>query len=337
MKVVTSRHPRLRPAGGVNGVIRSHKHLKKLSKKVGLVEWFHFEDFQGADGALEVLTRLGVQHLRTAVSWADFHRDGGKQWYDWLFSNLRKRELEILPNFLYTPPSLGRIPYTSSAPIRLRDYADFLDLAITRYGDCFDYVELWNEPTNWVEWDRATDPEWALLAEMLGTAAYWAHERGKKTVLGGLVPVNVSFLVQMERFGALRHFDVVGIHGFPGTWEGKEEPGAERWRGWDEEIDLAQRLLARLGRRPELWITEAGSSTAHQPPETQIGRFRKAYALPVERLYWYGVRDLDPRRPTINRVNLGETADENPHHYHLGLVGKPLHGFLRANRHVFST
>jgi CDP-paratose 2-epimerase len=292
-------------------------------------------DYRGVEEVLDVLARLGVRHLRTALSWADFCRPGGERWYDWLFANLRRRELEVLPSILYTPPSRGRIPYTSSAPVRLRDYADFVDLAITKYGECFDYVELWNEPTNWVEWDRTTDPEWTLLAEMLGTAAYWARERGKKAVLGGLIPVNIRFLVQMERFGALQYFDVVGIHGFPGTWEGKEHPGAEQWRGWNEEIDLAQRLLARLGRRPELWITEAGSSTAHQPPETQILRFCEAYALPAERLYWYGVRDLDRRRPTINRVNLGETEEENPHHYHLGVVGKPLHDLLLANRHIF--
>jgi hypothetical protein len=80
-----------------------------------------------------------------------------------------------------------------------------------------------------------------------------------------------------------------------------------------------------------------GSSTTHQPAETQIAHLCEAYSLPVERLYWYGICDLDPRRPTVNRVNLGETPEENPHHYHLGLVGKPLHDFLLANRHVFAT
>ena len=307
--------------------------LEKLPKEVGLVEWFHFMDHEGAEETLDVLARLGVRHLRTAVSWADYLRPEGERWYDWLFAAFRRSGLEILPDFLYTPPSLGRIPYSSAPPVRLRDFADFVDLAITRYGDCFDYVELWNEPTNYVEWDRASDPDWSLLGEMLGAAAYWARERGKKTVLGGLNPVDVKFLVQMERSGALRHFDVVGLHGFPGTWEGAQ---SARWRGWDEELDLAGRLLARLGRTPELWVTEAGSSTEHQPAETQIARFREAYSLPVPRLYWYGVRDLDGDRSTINFVNLGETVEENPHHYHLGLVGKPLYGFLLANRHVFA-
>ena len=167
-------------------------------------------------------------------------------------------------------------------------------------------------------------------------AAYWARERGKKTVLGGLIPVDVRFLVELERSGALRHFDVVGIHGFPGTWEGLENAEAAKWRGWHEELDLAERLLARLGRAPELWVTEAGSSTARRPAGTQIVRFCEAYSLPVRRLYWYGVRDLDRRRPTINFVNLGESAAANPHHYHLGLVGKPLYEFLLANRHVFA-
>jgi len=59
---------------------------------------------------------------------------------------------------------------------------------ITRFGEFFDWVELWNEPNNLNEWDSRMDPQWNIFSEMIGGAAYWARNRGKKTVLPGCGP-----------------------------------------------------------------------------------------------------------------------------------------------------
>ena len=61
----------------------------------------------------------------------------------------RKRG-DILPCFLYTPPCLGMVPKFSSPPRTPKSYADFIDVMITRFGEYFDWVELWN---------RAEQPE----------------------------------------------------------------------------------------------------------------------------------------------------------------------------------
>src|SRR5690625_3075639 len=152
---------------------------------MGLLEWFWLNDYAAVEQAVDDMRRLGVTHLRTGVSWADYLTESGQRWYDWLIPKLA-REVELLPCFVYTPPSLGELPSTASPPRNLKDYADFLDVCITRYGKHFDHVELWNEPNNMREWDFTLDNTWEKFAAMIGGAAYWAHQRGKRTVLGGM-------------------------------------------------------------------------------------------------------------------------------------------------------
>ena len=185
---------------------------------LGVLEWFEIGERERAERVIRGLRELGVEHVRTGLSWAGWHTPGGAEWYDWLFPRLAAH-FELLPCVLYTPPSLGVAPRTSAPPRRPRDYADFLDTALSRYGAHFRRVELWNEPNNREEWDLTLDPEWHLFAELAGDAAYWARERGYGVVLGGMSPIDPSWLWLMGERGVLDLVDVVGIHGFPGTWE----------------------------------------------------------------------------------------------------------------------
>src|SRR5690606_17549718 len=107
--------------------------------------------------------------------------EGGKEWYQWLIPTLAK-EVNLLPCFLYTPPSIGEKPRTSSPPTDLKAYADFLDVFIADLGEHFEWVELWNEPNNQVEYDFTLDYGWNKFAQMIGGAAYWCKKLGKKTV-----------------------------------------------------------------------------------------------------------------------------------------------------------
>src|SRR5690606_23650103 len=97
---------------------------------IGVVEWFRPGEHHRVLQVLQDLKVLGVQELRTGVSWADYLDEGGKEWYDWLLPTLAK-EVRVLPCFLYTPPSLGIRSKTSSPPKDLKAYADFLDVFIT--------------------------------------------------------------------------------------------------------------------------------------------------------------------------------------------------------------
>ena len=53
---------------------------------------------------------------------------------------------------------------------------------------------------------------------MVGGAAHWARQRGKKTVLGASGPMDAQWVGLMCERGVMQYIDAVGIHGFPGTF-----------------------------------------------------------------------------------------------------------------------
>jgi CDP-paratose 2-epimerase len=290
--------------GRTNG-LGSGQRSSKHAQKIGLLEWFRIGEYEQVEQVLIDLKHLGVEELRTGISWADWHTGKGEGWYQWLLPRLA-REVNVLPCFLYTPPSLGIVPKTSAPPRIPKAYADFIDVMITRFGKYFEWVELWNEPTNISEWDWTIDPSWQVFAEMIGGAAYWVRQRGKKTVLAGMSPIDPNWLQLMIHQGVIDYIDVVGIHGFPGTWE-------QTWEGWEKSISRLRAMLDQHGSKAEIWITEAGFSTWQHNEYKQIRTFLDVLESPAERVYWYSLYDLDPNFPTIDGFHLDERE------YHFGL------------------
>lgn len=291
----------------------------------GFVEWFRRGEHARAQQALRGMHECGATFLRTHLSWAEYYADGGQEWYDWLIPTLGK-SIDLLPCVHYTPPSISRTGRASGPPHRLKDYADFIDVVLTRYGDHFSHIELWNEPNNLLDWDWREDPDWAHFCEMIGGAAYWAEHRGWRAVLGGPCPLDTRWLDLMGERGVLGTVSAVGIHGFPGTWDSEEGT----WSGWADGLASARRVIGRYNPSAEVWITEAGYSTWRQDDAAQVARFRDALASPADRLYWYGWQDV-PRA-----VPVQEGLYFDPRHYHLGVTdarGRPkLLRRLMANR-----
>jgi CDP-paratose 2-epimerase len=290
-----------------------------LREKLGLCQWFHYQASRDLQRVIDLLAELGVKHLRTGISWADYHRTGGPAWYDAQMHALRDAGLTVLLSVWHTPPSLSEGGQCASPPRRLQDFADFIDLVITQYGDCFETLELWNEPNNRIKWNfREYDPQWAKFGEMIAMAGNWARQRGKPTVLGGMIPVDTAWLALMEKYGALQQVDAVAIHGFPGMWW-PEHPNwdwHQHWLGWEDKVER----VAGASHGKSIWITETGLATydlAYGCPakhELQVEMLDAAAAAPAERVYWYSALDLDPHRDAIE----GFHVDENE--YHLGLV-----------------
>jgi CDP-paratose 2-epimerase len=278
-------------------------------KGFGFVEWFRPGDEARVDAVLPGIAASGASWLRTHLSWAEYHSPGGAEWFDWLIPRLADR-LELLPCIHYTPPSLSRTGRSSGAPHRLKDFADFVDLVLTRYGQHFEHVELWNEPNNLLDWDWRADPEFDLFCEMMGMAAHWVRHRGWKPVLGGPSPFDPYWLDLMGQRGILQLMHAVGFHGFPGTWDSE---GAS-WSGWDLHLGEMRAILDRHNRNAEIWITETGYSTWRNDQIEQARRFVHALDAPAERMYWYGWGDLAPDVP----VQEGLWFDLR--HYHLGAV-----------------
>ncbi|MFB6351763.1 MAG: GDP-mannose 4,6-dehydratase, partial [Bradymonadaceae bacterium] len=281
--------------------------------EVGILEWFEVGEYDRARRVFDQIEALGVETFRTGISWADWHVEGGREWYEWLVPAVDERGFELLPCFTFTPPSMGVEEKSSAPPRRLRDFADFLDQFVGQFGQHFDDVELWNEPNNQSEWDFRLDPDYEKFAEMIVDASYWCQQLDKRVVLGGLSPIDPNWLYNFWDHGGLEYVDVVGVHGFPNTWE-------TQWDGWEAEIARIRETLDYVGQSADIWVTEAGYSTWAHDTFNQVLALDAVLEAPAERIYWYSAHDLDPARPAYDGFHLDERE------YHFGLVddeGRP--------------
>jgi CDP-paratose 2-epimerase len=275
----------------------------------GFVQWFRLGEYDTVEACIASLQVLGVQRLRTHLSWADYHAPGGRAWYRWLLSTLGSR-FELLPSVHYTPPFLSENGRTSGPPRDLRALADFIDTIITDHGSTFDTVEVWNEPNNLLDWDWRLDPDWLKFCTMAGAAAYWIRQRGKRVVLGGPCPTDINWLRLMGERGVLGVVDAVGVHGFPGTWDSID---GGTWPGWAALLHQVRETVLPFNPALELWITEAGYATWRHDPFNQVRAFLDAAEAPADRLYWYSLRDIPAG------VAVQEGLNFDPRHYHFGV------------------
>jgi beta-xylosidase len=102
----------------------------QFPKGLGICQWFHYEDHR-LDTAVQWLRRLGVQHLRTGVSWADSFRPNAREWFDRQMSALT--EFTTTLTLCFTPEHLGVWPHYTAPPKRRDDFAEFADWAVRRY------------------------------------------------------------------------------------------------------------------------------------------------------------------------------------------------------------
>lgn len=285
--------------------------IARRDRDFGIVEWFRPGEHERVESSIERLRQIGCDSLRTHLSWAEYHDEGGQSWYDWLLPRLAQ-EAELLPCVHYTPPSLSETGRSNGPPRDLRAYADFVDHVIDRYGAHFPALELWNEPNNLLDWDWRVDADWLKFCTMVGAAGHWARERGRQVVLGGPCPNDLNWLTLMGERGVLGVVDAIGLHGFPGTWDADNVT----WHGWRDLIDAVRGVLDRYNGKAGIWITETGYSSWRLDWRNHVSRFVDALDAQADRVYWYALQDL----ADDVKIQQGHRFDER--HYHLGLYDK---------------
>jgi beta-xylosidase len=98
---------------------------------MGICQWFHYEDPR-LGLAVEWLQRLGVKHLRTGISWADWFRPNAEAWFD--------RQMQALEPFTttltlcFTPEHMGLAPHYTSPPKRVEDFVEFALWSVRKYA-----------------------------------------------------------------------------------------------------------------------------------------------------------------------------------------------------------
>jgi beta-xylosidase len=106
-------------------------HFPEFAPELGICQWFHFEDHRLND-AVQWLRDLGVRHLRTGLSWADFHRPNALAWFDRQMTALE--EFHVTVTFCFTPEDKGVIPHYTSPPQDPREFAEFCAAMVRRYA-----------------------------------------------------------------------------------------------------------------------------------------------------------------------------------------------------------
>jgi beta-xylosidase len=107
------------------------RHFHEHTPELGICQWFHFEDPR-LDDAVRWLKRLGVKHLRTGLSWADWARPDSVRWFDRLVSALD--DFTVTATFCFTPERCGLRPHHTSPPRDVREFADFCAAMTKRYA-----------------------------------------------------------------------------------------------------------------------------------------------------------------------------------------------------------
>ena len=173
-------------------------------------------------------------------------------------------------------------------------------------------VKIWNEPNNKSHWDPNLDPEWDLFAQMarLAGQAIRAENAHLPRVLGGLSPIDPSFLQRLEGKGGLDEIDVIAVHGFPLDWN--------LWMidEWPSKIEEIRAVTAK-----PVWVTEVGVSSFGSE-EMQAWGVRKTAQLLIgraPRIHWYSLYDL-PRTWEATTRHKEAEGSSYYRHFHMGLL-----------------
>jgi beta-xylosidase len=167
---------------------------------------------------------------------------------------------------------------------------------------------IWNEPNNKSHWAFDLDPDWSRFAAMakLAGQAIRAENPRITRVLGGISPIDVNFIQNMERQGVLEHVDAIAIHGFPLDWN--------HWQLEEWPARLAE--IQAVTTKP-VWISEVGISTFGADWVQEMGMLRTVELLrgKAERIHWYSLMDLPKAWPATTRHREAEGSSYYRHFY----------------------
>src|SRR5215213_8523752 len=171
---------------------------------------------------------------------------------------------------------------------------------------------IWNEPNNKSHWDNTLDPEWDIFAEMTKAAgrAIRQADAAIPRVLGGISPIDPSFIANMAGKGVLDRVDAVAVHGFPLDWN--------LWQiqEWPQKIGE----IAAVTDLP-IWVSEVGVST-FGAEEIQLWGLRRTAELLLgnaPRIQWYSLYDL-PREWGATTRHREAEGSSYYRHFYMGLL-----------------
>jgi beta-xylosidase len=147
---------------------------------------------------------------------------------------------------------------------------------------------------------------------MITTAAMALRQLRPKLplVLGGISPIDQTFISLLKSYGVFEHLDAVAVHGFPLDWN--------HWsiNDWPRKLDEI-RAVTDL----PIWVTEVGVSSFGADEVQVFGLERTSELLlgRAERIFWYSLFDLPPTWEATTRHKESE-GSAYYRHFYLGLI-----------------
>ncbi|MCW8196141.1 beta-xylosidase [Proteobacteria bacterium 005FR1] len=173
-------------------------------------------------------------------------------------------------------------------------------------------IKLWNEPNNLSHWDFTMDPEWRQFSDMVNCASRAIRARAPDLplVLGGISPIDPTFIKLLRGYGTLDAVDAVAVHGFPLDWN--------HWKidEWPDKV----KEIEDVAECP-VWVAEVGVST-FGADEVQVFGLKRTLELlrdRAERVYWYSLLDLPGEWGATTRHKEAEGSSYY-RHFHMGLI-----------------
>jgi len=188
---------------------------------------------------------------------------------------------------------------------------------------------IWNEPNNKSHWDPEIDPGWAIFAETARLAGRAIRDANPDLprVLGGISPIDPTFIENMTGRGVMEEVDAVAVHGFPLDWN--------LWKidEWPAKIDEIRAVTDK-----PVWVSEVGISTFGAEEIQVWGLDRTAELLigKAPRIHWYSLYDLPQAWGATTRHREAEGSSYY-RHFFMGLLredGTPKPAAARFARHA---
>jgi beta-xylosidase len=173
-------------------------------------------------------------------------------------------------------------------------------------------IKLWNEPNNLSHWDFHQDPGWKQFSEMMTRAATAIRRQSPSLplILGGISPIDSTFIQLLEQNGLLAQLDAVAVHGFPLDWN--------HWQinDWPKKLQEIRNVTDL-----PIWVTEVGVST-FGADEVQVFGLKRTTELLLgnaERIFWYSLLDLPPQWEATTRHKESE-GSAYYRHFYMGMI-----------------
>jgi beta-xylosidase len=161
-------------------------------------------------------------------------------------------------------------------------------------------------------WDPEIDPGWAIFAETVKLAGRAIKQANPDIprVLGGISPIDPTFIQNMAHRGAMEEIDVVAVHGFPLDWN--------LWKigEWPAKIDEIRAVTDK-----PIWVSEVGISTfgAEEVQAWGVDRTAELLIGKAPRIHWYSLYDLPQAWGATTRHREAEGSSYYRHFY-MGLL-----------------